>query len=197
MNYRKQIEDFLKKSGGIITAAYCREQKIPTIYLSRFVKKGILSKVDKGIYASEDGNYDELYFFQYRYRKSIYSYETSLYLLGVIDKIPQIYDVTVNNGYKFNSEKPGINIHYVKDEIFDLGVIEINTMFNNPVRVYSYERTLCDFISHKKDMDIEVYVKILRSYLNYKNKNLDVLHTIAQKMGVDKKVREIMEVLYE
>ena len=197
MNYRKQIEIHLKKSGGIITSAYCRENNIPTVYLSRLAKEGKLFRVQKGIYIIEDGDYDEYYFFQYQYKKAIFSYETALFLLGVTDKIPWRIDVTVYNGYKFNEKKNTLSINYVKKSIYNLGIIQKKTMFGNIVNVYSYERILCDFISNKEKMDTEVYVKVIRYYFKYKDKDIHSLYEIARKMGIEDKVREVMEVLYE
>lgn len=197
MNYRKQIEIHLKESGGIITSAYCRENNIPTVYLSRLAKEGKLFRVQKGIYIIEDGDFDEYYFFQYQYGKAIFSYETALFLLGVTDKIPWRIDVTVYNGYKFNEKQDTLNINYVKKSIYNLGIIQKKTMFGNIVNVYSYERILCDFISNKEKMDTEVYVKLIRSYSKYKDKDIHSLHEIARKMGIEDKVREVMEVVYE
>lgn len=197
MNYRKQIEIHLKKSGGIITSAYCRENNIPTVYLSRLAKEGKLFRVQKGIYIIEDGDYDDYYFFQYQYRKAIFSYETALFLLGVTDKIPWRIDVTVYNGYKFNEKQDTLNINYVKKSIYNLGIIQKKTMFGNIVNVYSYERILCDFIYNKEKMDTEVYVKLIRSYSKYKDKDIHSLYEIARKMGIEDKVKEVMEVVYE
>lgn len=197
MGYKEQIEHHLKNSGGIITSAYCREHKIPTVYLTRLVRQGVLTKVAEGIYLSEEGDHDELYFFQYRYKKTIFSYETALYLLGVTDKIVQSIDITVNNNYKFNTDNSRVNIYYVKEEILDVGVVEVRTIFGNPVKSYSYERTLCDFISNKEEMDAETYVTLIRSYSSYKERNIHSLYEIATKMGISKEVREIMEIAYE
>lgn len=197
MNYRKQIEIHLKKSGGIITSAYCRENNIPTVYLSRLAKEGKLFRVQKGIYIIEDGDYDEYYFFQYQYGKAIFSYETALFLLGVTDKIPWRIDVTVYNGYKFNEKQDTLNINYVKKSIYNLGIMQKKTMFGNIVNVYSYERILCDFIYNKEKMDTEVYVKLIRSYSKYKDKDIHSLYEIARKMGIEDKVKEVMEVVYE
>ncbi len=63
MNYENEIEKYLEQSGGIITAAYCKKNNIPTMYLSRLLKNGRLSRVKKGIYITKDGIYDEYYFF--------------------------------------------------------------------------------------------------------------------------------------
>ena len=197
MDYIKKIEEQLKRTGGIITTDFCKKVKIPTIYLSRLVKYGKLERIRKGIYLSNGGDYDEYYFFQHQYKKAIFSYETALYLLGETDKIPWDIDITVYSGYKFNDRPNRVNIHYTKKDNYDLGVIERETMYGNVVRIYSYEKTLCDFIANKQDMDIEVYDKLVRSYSSYKDKDIQLLYDIATKMGIENKVREVMEVAYE
>jgi hypothetical protein len=195
MDYEKQIEKHLKDSGGIITSLYCRENGIPTVYLSRLVEKGVLHRVDSGIYLTKNGNYDEFYFFQYKYSNSVFSYETALYLLGFTDKIIQVKDVTVSSNYKFNKPPVGVRIHYVKKDWLNLGVIVVKTTYGNSVRAYSYERTVCDFILQKENMDPESYVKLLRGYSSYKHKNVHMLYQIASKMKIATEVRDIMEVL--
>jgi len=197
MDYKKQIEKYLEKSGGIITASYCRSKKIPTVYLSRLVREGDLLRAAEGLYISEEGMYDDYYYFQYRFKKVVFSYETALHLLGVTDKIPQGMDVTVYYSYKFNEVPTTVNIHYINKEIHGLGVVETRTMFNNPVRVYSYERTLCDFIAHEDKMDREVYIKLIRSYAKYAKRDIHALYEIATRMGIDKEVKTLMEVVYE
>ena len=104
MNYLKQIKEHLDKSGGIITSAYVRENEIPSVYLTRLARKGKLQRIERGIYMTEDGIYDELFVLQAKYPKIIYSYETSLQLLNLTDKIPERINVTVNNNYKFNNK---------------------------------------------------------------------------------------------
>jgi len=94
MNYFKQIKDYLNISRGVITSSYCRQNGIPTSYLSRLVKKGLLIRISKGLYINKHANYDEFYFSQYRFKKTIFSYETALFLLGVIDKIPHVLDIS-------------------------------------------------------------------------------------------------------
>lgn len=197
MDYRKKIEEHLRKYGGIITSSDCMENNIPTVYLSRLSKEGKLFKVKNGIYITENASYDDYYFFQYQYKKAIFSYETALCLLGQTDKIPSVIDITVYNGYKFNKKPNNFNIHYVKKSVYDLGIVEKTTMFGNKVKLYSYERTLCDFILNKEKTDIEVYVKLVRSYSSYKDKDVHALFDIAEKMGIENKVRDVMEVVYE
>lgn len=141
--------------------------------------------------------YDDYYFFQHRFKKAVFSYETALHLLGATEKIPQEMDVTVYYSYKFNESPFGVNIHYVNKQIHGLGVVEARTMYNNPVRVYSYERTLCDCIANEDTMDREVYVKLIRSYAKYAKRDIHALYEIATRMGIDKEVKALLEIVYE
>lgn len=106
-------------------------------------------------------------------------------------------DVTVSNHYKFNAVLPNANVHFVKKEWLGLGVTETKTMFGNSVRVYNYERTLCDFILHREAMDPETYINLIKSYPKYESRNVHHLHEIARIMNIAGKVQEIMEVVYE
>lgn len=195
MKYKKLIDDYLEDSGGMISSSYCKESGIPTIYLNRMEKENKLSKAVKGLYITKDADYDELYFFQYRFKKAIYSYETALYLLGVSDNLPSFYNITVYNNYKFNEISEKVNVNYVKKSIYELGIIKIKTKFGNYVNIYSYERIICDVIKHKKKMDSEFYINTLKSYSTYKEKNITCLFDIARAMNIETKVREIMELI--
>lgn len=191
-----EVKEHYGKAGGIITAASFRELKIPTVYLTRLVKEGVLTRAGRGIYISGQGDYDELYFFQLRFKKTIFSYETALYLLNATDRIIQDIDISVAGNYKFNSNGiPGnVNVHYVKPELLNAGVTKVKTAFGNPVRVYSLERTLCDFVANRSKMDPETFVRMIKTYSEYKGKNPGVLYKIAAKMKIVKEVRDILEI---
>lgn len=70
-------------------------------------------------------------------------------------------------------------------------------MYGNPVRVYSYERTICDFIRQKAEMDSEVYINLLRSYGQYDKRQPQQLYEIATQMNMIDEVRQVMELVYE
>ncbi|MGI6578768.1 MAG: type IV toxin-antitoxin system AbiEi family antitoxin domain-containing protein [Saccharofermentanales bacterium] len=193
----KEIMDQLNKSGGIITSLQLRESNIPTVYLTRLTREGKLKRIERGIYMSEDGIYDELFILQTRYPKIIFSYETALQLLNLTDKIPDEINLTVNYNYKFNQKPENVRIYHVNNAILNLGVIEKKTNAGNLVKLYSAERTLCDFIKNKSNMDPEVYINFVKAYPKYQDRDIHELFNIAQNMGVLQEVQEIMELVYE
>lgn len=170
MSKKEILLDFIEKNNGIVTNKDCKALGIPTIYLTRLEKEGIIFRVEKGIFLTQNGDYDEYYFFQYRFPKAIFSYISALYLQQFTDEIPQYFDVTVPRGYRFNTPPANLNIHFVSKEYSELGMTTVPTPMGNNVRVYDFERIICDFVIHREKIDSELFVKTLQSYGNYPKK---------------------------
>lgn len=196
-NYKNQIKEYVKTSGGIVTSKYCREHNIPTIYLNRLVEEGFLFNAKRGIYLTKDGDYDEFYFFQLRYPKAIYSYNTALYFIDRTDKLSHTIDITVYNGYKFNEKMKNVDVHYVDKRIYDIGIVEVETAYGNKVKAYSLERVLCDFLVHKNEIDSEDYLKLVQSYIYDKNKDVSSFYNLIIKMGVAEKIMDVVQIMCE
>lgn len=194
---KEDVLNIAKSSNGIVTTKNLKEHSIPTIYLTRLEKEGKIFRVDKGIYLTEDGMYDEYYIFQYRYSKAIYSHVSALYLLNLTDKIPQYLEVSVPYSYKFNDKNTRLNVRYVKPDIYNLGVRDVKTMFGNNVRVYDAERTICDLILDRDKIESELYVSVIKAYIKDKNRDIKKLLNYAERMNILEKVRVLMEVYFE
>ncbi|SQF66581.1 MULTISPECIES: type IV toxin-antitoxin system AbiEi family antitoxin domain-containing protein [Streptococcus] len=195
MSNKETVLNYLKQNNGIITYKDCKELGVPAVYLSRLENEEKIFRVDKGIYLSTDGDYDEYYFFQYRFSRAIYSYVSALYLQGFTDEIPQYFEVTVPRGYRFNNPPQNLAVHTVPKEIVDLGIISIKTPWGQTVKTYDFERIICDFIQNRKKIDNELFVKTLKAYVNYPNKNLTNLYQYAEKMKIINQTKQTLEVL--
>ena len=197
MDYIKRIKEKTNKMGGVITSKELKNSNIPTIYLTRMVETGELIRVDRGIYIDSNGDYDEYYFFHNRCKVAIFSYVSSLYLHGLTDIIPVEMEVTVYSGYNPHRISQNVRIHYVTKAIYDLGVTECQTMFGNTVKAYDLERTVCDFIKNRREIETELFSKTVNRYVRYENKDLNKLYEYSKKMKIYEKVKEILEVVYE
>lgn len=197
MDYIKKIKEKLNKTGGVITSKELKNSNIPTIYLTRMVEKGELIRADRGIYIDSNGDYDEYYFFHNRCKIAVFSYVSALYLQGFTDIIPNEMEVTVYKGYNPHRISGSVRIHYVTKEIYDLGMTECQTIFGNTVKVYDLERTICDFIKNRSEIETELFSKTINKYVRYENKDLNKLYEYSKKMEIYEKVKEILEVVYE
>lgn len=194
--YKEKIYQHLETTDGIITSKECRRQGIPTVYLSRMENDGILLREAPGIYRTETGDYDVLLFYQLRYPRVIYSFYTAMDLLKITDFLSDKIDVTVNAKYKFNSVPKDLNIHYVKDEWLELGVVTATTVYGNEVRCYGYERILCDATRQRANITDEDYFKLIRAYPNYPYKDYKLLLTLAREFRVHDTLSELLGVAY-
>jgi len=82
-------------------------------------------------------------------------------------------------------------------EVQDLGITECQTMFGNIVKVYDLERTLCDLIKKRSEIETELFAKAINKYIRYENKDFNKLYEYSKKMKIYEKVKEILEVVYE
>ncbi len=197
MNYINKCRALLNANGGVITTKILKDHKIPTVYLSRMVKSGDITRVARGIYINQNGDYDEYYFLNERYKGIIFSYLSALYLQNFTDIMPQNMEVTVYSGFNAHRIDKTVAIHYVNKKIIELGKVQVKTMYGNTVRCYDIERTICDFIANRKSIDSEIFSKTINRYVRYKNKDINKLYTYSKKMKIFDKVFDIMEVVFE
>ena len=87
--------------------------------------------------------------------------------------------------------------YYVKDDIYELGLIEVTTPFGNKVRCYDVERCICDIIKSMNRIDTEHVKYSIREYIKRKDKDLIKLSKYADKMGIKNKVMNLLEWFYE
>ena len=129
MSKKELLLEYLDNHNGMITYRDCKKLGIPTIYLTRLENEGVIFRVEKGIYLSSSGGYDEYYFFQYRYPRTVFSHISALYLQGLTDEIPQYFEVTVPRDYRFR--KTPLTFIILNVFCVILSLIEITLMLSS------------------------------------------------------------------
>ena len=197
MTVEEKIENIVKTNNGYVTRKDIDRNKIPSIYLSRYVKKHNLIQVVRGFYAREDWIVDPYLIFQYTYPQFIYSFNSAIYLHGLGDILPNYLEVTGPFNYRpMSKNRDDVMTHTdTVDESYNLGIADIKTSLGNVVRAYDKEKTICDLIKHKDKIEFEVYVKALTRYARSKDKDINKLMRYAQIMKIENKVRDQMEVI--
>ena len=117
----------------------------------------------------------------------------ALYLLGLSEREPLCFTVTVPRGYKVNyKERNNIRKVTAVEEYYSLGIDTVATPFGHTVPCYNAERTLCDLF--RADMETQEKQFAVKEYLRGK-KNLPRLMEYAKILHVEKRMRLYMEVL--
>lgn len=191
------IESIMKMNNGYVTSKELSNLGIHRMYLNTMWKKGKVEKVANGIYIDSSRMEDSYYVFSLSMPNTIYSHMTALYFHGLSIKAPNDkYDITVRRTYSSKHLK-NHNVFYVNDNIYELGLTEVETPMGNKVRVYDIERCICDIIRSKKRMDSEYVKYSIREYIKRKDKDLIKLSKYADKMGIKNEVMNFVEVFYE
>lgn len=196
MNNYDRILDYAKKNNGYITTKEIEKLGINSTFLSNLSNNKKIERVGTGIYKLPEYPIDNFYILSKTSKNMCYSHATSLYLHNMADRIPLIYDVTVPYNYSGSLlSNDNVSLRYVKDDIFELGMIDIKTINGLSVKCYDVERTLCDLIKDKNRIDKEIYSKALKEYVRNKDKDILKLIRYAKKLDVEDEVIELMEVL--
>ena len=202
MNVKKEnarlesIRNILKNRNGRLLTADLASLGIPRTYLTILEKKGEIQRISRGVYSTTDTLVDEMASLQARYKVAIFSHETALYLLGLTDRTPLFYSVTVPTGYNATQLKAsGTKVYFVKRDLFSLGHTTAKSPHENEIKTFNLERTICDVIRNRNQIDIQFITVALQRYAVRKEKNIDLLYSYARQFRIQKIVRDYLEVL--
>ena len=192
-----KLRQIMEGRQGLLLTSDLAKFNIPRTYLSIMEQNGEIERVSRGVYRSVSAFIeDELFSFQSRYSSTIYSHETALYLHGLTDRTPLTYSISVPSGYHSHFlNNSGHKIFYVNRDLFDLGITSMNTPHGNQVRTTELERTICDIVRSRNQIDIQVRNAALKGYARNKDRNLDRLYRYAKRFHIQSTVREYLEIL--
>jgi predicted transcriptional regulator of viral defense system len=192
----KKIRELLKDKNGILLASDLAKHDIPRTYLTILEKKGEIQRVARGVYSAGDTLMDEMVSLQSRYRNAVFSHETALYLWELTDRSPLFYSVTVSSGYNATSLKAGgSKVYFIKTDLHSLGLTTRKSPHGNDIRTYDLERTICDIVRSRNQVDIQFVNDALKRYVIRKDKNIDLLYSYAAQFSIQKIIRAYIEVL--
>ena len=195
-DYSKLLK-LARDNNGIIQTKMAVENNISKHYLRFAVQDNVLEKARNGIYITPETMEDELYFLQLKSKNLIYSYETSAYYNGLTTRNPLTLSITTiqgNNTYQLKSQYK-LEFHFVPKCKFDLGLTTVKTMYGNNIQIYDKERTICDLFSKNYVGDRYVVNESLKTYLKMEDKNLTKLLKYAKELGVEKELKDKLEIL--
>ena len=192
----EKIREMLSTQNGILRTADLERNGIPRIYLSILVNNGELRRISRGVYAAANALVDEMVTLQARFKSAIFSHGTALYLLDLTDRTPLTYAVTVPSGYNASVLKEsGARVFFVKRELGELGAITLPSPHGNNIRTYNPERTICDILRNRNQLDIQIVNEALKRYAKRKDRDIHRLYQYASQFRIEKIVRSNIEIL--
>ncbi|MDD5371692.1 MAG: type IV toxin-antitoxin system AbiEi family antitoxin domain-containing protein [Anaerolineaceae bacterium] len=192
----EKVRAILKDQHGLVLTSNLVNFGIPRTYLSILVRKGEIQRISRGVYSAANELMDEMASIQARYKVAIYSHETALYLLGLTDRTPLFYSVTVPAGYNASALKASAaKVYFVSRRIYRFGLITTKSPHGNDIQTFNLERTICDVLRSRNQLDVQFVNEALKKYAVHKDRNIDQLYEYAKQFRIQKIVRDYIEVL--
>lgn len=190
------VANEVEKNNGFVFLATLKDSGYPNQSSLNYLKKEGFEKISGGIYLSPLYYEDDIYVFQKRFAKGVYSHETALYLHNLSDVTPFNYTMTFPRGYhsKKIKEEP-ISVVWKDRSVWQEDQTTVRSSNGNDIVVYSMERTLCDMFNTRYEADEDVRLQAIVKYMKRADKNIPKLLNLAKRYNVLDKLKTYVEVL--
>lgn len=185
---------------GRITTKQAREAGFSSSMLQLLVSQGLAVKESRGVFALAGTPLDDFAVISLRWPKAVFRCSSSLYLHGMTDIVPGVYEISLPRGYKENGileEFPSCLVLHESRELYGLGVAKGVSPTGMPLLLHDRERSVCDLVLARKrgEADTQLLRQAMREYFGSHKKNLPQLMRYAKKMGVAPELQTYLEVL--
>lgn len=196
MNRQEQLDKLLAEGDGILQTSAVIAAGVTKPVLYQYIRQNNLEQAAHGIYVSKDAWVDGMYLLHLCCAPAVFSHESALFFHDLTDREPSPYSVSVQRGYSPTRLKAdGITVYTVKKELYPIGITSAKTPFGHTVPTYDMERTICDLIRCRNDMEVQTFQDALKRYAKRTDKNLSTLMRYAAQFRVKKVLRQYLEVL--
>ena len=166
--------------------------------LSELTKSGQLERLRPGLYQLKGKVIDDFVLISSNSNRIIFSHQTALYLHDLSDRTPNVFHISVPQGYNASHIKnryKDLQVHYVKKDLYEIGKTEIKSPQGNLIPVYDIDRTICDIIIDREKIDKQIFTEAIKRYFKSPNKNLRRLIKYSRLFKIEDEIRKYMEVL--
>ena len=201
VNERRRTMGTLKEyiqENLVITNKEAEELGYTRHNLSELTKSGQLERLRPGLYQLKGKVIDDFVLISSNSNRIIFSHQTALYLHDLSDRTPNVFHISVPQGYNASHIKKryeDLQVHYVKKDLYDIGKTEIKSSQDNLIPVYDIERTICDIIIDSEKIDKQIFTEAIKRYFKSPNKNLRRLIKYSRLFKIEDEIRKYMEVL--
>ena len=191
------LKDYIQEN-LVITNKEAEELGYTRHNLSELTKSGQLERLRPGLYQLKGKVIDDFVLISSNSNRIIFSHQTALYLHDISDRTPNVFHISVPQGYNASHIKnryKDLQVHYVKKDLYEIGKTEIKSPQGNLIPVYDIDRTICDIIIDREKIDKQIFTEAIKRYFKSQNRNLRRLIKYSRLFKIENEIRKYMEVL--
>ncbi|SOC21977.1 putative AbiEi antitoxin of type IV toxin-antitoxin system [Ureibacillus xyleni] len=196
---RARLYEIFEQENGITHTKTLKQAGISQYYIKQFEESGLIERIKRGIYrylGEEIPIVDELVEVMSIVPKGVICLlsAASFHELSTIN--PYTYHVAIerNQMKPVLPDYPPITIYYFKASFYEEGVDEV-IINNSKVNVYNMEKTICDLVRYRKKIGNDIMLECIKNYMARSDRNINKLMQCAEKLKVQKLVKQYIEVL--
>lgn len=193
MNNIEILKNNIENNNGILLTNDVENMNIHRQYIKLLCDEDYIEKIAKGIYVKKGKRVNDFFILQQKYKTGIFSHNTALYFYHLTDRTPLKYDLTFKSNTRVHDDT--IEAHYIKEELFEVGLNKVIFDDGTSVNCYDIERTIIDIIKDRNKIDTQILNTAIKEYMKIKNKNLVNLAEYAKLFKVENILKQYMEVL--
>ena len=184
--------DIFVNNGGYLQTKEIKYSRRLQYELSALVEAGDVICLRRGLYKHQDfavlNHWQEI---SLMYPKAVICSESAALYHDLTTYVPTEVHLAIGQKSRIKVEDfPPVKLYYWADKYFNHHIA-----YNNGVKVYNIERTVCDIIRLKSQNDMEMVKEVCRAYLNRKDHNMNTILTIAKEIDAYDRVAKIYEIL--
>lgn len=197
MKKKELVFELMKKNNGVLESRRAVEAGIDNKTLQRLNSTGDIERIGHGIYIDPNYMEDEYLVTQYRCKKGIFSHETALFFHDLTDRTPFQLTLTIPTGYntRLLKERKKYKFFYINKNLIELGKMNLTSPYGNEIVVYNKERTICDCIRKKEQLDVDLMITAVKRYMREPGVDFTRLLKYAEVFKVRELTRQYIQVL--
>jgi predicted transcriptional regulator of viral defense system len=157
-------------------------------------KNGDVTRIKKGVYATEDALANIMIDVDKIVPEGIVCLYSAWSHYKMTTQIPPAHYIAIDRSRKVVvPDFPAIQLVYQRSKILHLGEVR-DQIQGFEVSIYNRERCVCDAIKYRNKIGIDVMAEILNSYLSGTEVNIDLLCRYAKELRVYSTLKQYLEI---
>jgi predicted transcriptional regulator of viral defense system len=163
--------------------------------INNLIANRVIEKVKRGYYIFTNSELPDNLIAQQLIPSGIFCLHSAAFIYNYSTHVPFEFHIAIEKKEKYTlPDYPPIKLYYWKGPQYQLGVETIK--YNaHIIKVYSREKTVCDFIKFRSKQERAVVNQVLENYLESQDRNLNKLHLYAENLGIKTVLKQYLEVL--
>jgi len=185
-----ELKKLFKKHDSVMKTSELYDAGIVKYEIKKLIDSNILERIAQGYYKLYDEEISDIRLISVLLPDGVLCFDTALFYYGYSDRTPMEWHIAVYKDIskaRVKLDYPYIKPYFIEQSILEMGIDEV-VIDEVKVKMYSRDRLICDCLKYETQMDVEIFNKAIRNYINDPKKNISKLMEFATVRGIKKKV---------